>query len=389
MNVSKVQEFHRLWIVPRPIDFINLKFKMPDMDLYLDRLKNLQKQIKIKKFDAVLITSFENIIYLTGFSAFSKEERDAYLLISKDKAYLLTHSIYSQITKKEIPHFETIEISRRLTPVKVIKKLFKRNLKLGIEENNLTASEYKKLLKITFDIKDFNFSESRIIKTLGEIEFISKACQLGDKTFEFILKKLKVGVSEKEIAFLIDEFIRKNGAEISFRPIVAFNKHAAYPHHQSGDEKLSKEVGQLILLDFGAKINGYCSDMTRTVFLGKPKEEFKKMYEVVLKAQTLSADSITENKTAASVDKIARDYILKNNFPNMIHSLGHGIGLEVHEAPYLSPKSKNKLNHGMVFSIEPGIYIEGVGGVRIEDLYYLNNNKLERLTSSENRLVVI
>jgi len=190
------------------------------------------------------------------------------------------------------------------------------------------------------------------------------------------------------------------GAVVSFPPIVAFGKNSSIPHHQTGDSILGPESssgreGQIILLDFGVKYDDYCSDMTRTVFFGKPSKEQQKIYETVLSAQQKAVDYI--NKTlksgkkiwASKVDIAARDYIISKGFPTIPHSLGHGIGLEVHEHPSLSPKSKEDLKSGMVFSIEPGIYIPNLGGVRIEDLFVLENQQLRALTGSSKALIII
>ncbi|MBI2334310.1 M24 family metallopeptidase, partial [Candidatus Daviesbacteria bacterium] len=168
----------------------------------------------------------------------------------------------------------------------------------------------------------------------------------------------------------------------------AFGKNSSIPHHQTGDKRLTIN-DKLILLDFGVKLNGYCSDMTRTIFFGKPSEKQRKIYETVLEAQKIAIRFINSGKKikAKDVDKVAREYIKSMGFPDIPHSLGHGVGLEVHEHPYLSSKSKEELKEGMVFSIEPGIYIPDFGGVRIEDLFVLENRNLRQLTTSHKNLI--
>lgn len=216
---------------------------------------------------------------------------------------------------------------------------------------------------------------------------------MGDDTFEHILKKLKVGVSEKEIVFEIEYFLKKNGAEISFPPIVAFGKNSSIPHHQSGETKLKRE--DFVLLDLGAKVESYCSDMTRTIIFGKASEKQKKIYRTVLETQKRAVDFINiqiklgKQVRAKEVDKVAREYIKSKGYLDIPHSLGHGIGLEVHEHPSLSPKSKDILKNGMVFSIEPGIYIAGFGGVRIEDLFVLEKDKIRQITLSPKQIIEI
>lgn len=233
-----------------------------------------------------------------------------------------------------------------------------------------------------------------LTKNKEEILKIKKSCTLGDKTFDYILKKIKLGVCEKELAFEIESFIKKQGADISFPPIVAFGKNSATPHHQTSDKRLTTK-DKFVLLDFGVKLNNYCSDMTRTIFFGKPTNEQRKMYNTVLEAQNRAIDllnslfMIHNSIPAKNIDKASRDYIISKGYQTIPHSVGHGIGLEVHEAPRLSPKSKDILKHGMVFTIEPGIYLPGFGGVRIEDVIVLENSGPRILTKSTKEVIQI
>lgn len=228
----------------------------------------------------------------------------------------------------------------------------------------------------------------RGIKTSQEILKIKKACKLGDKVYSQILKIVKVGVTEKELAFEIRRLIRKNGAGLSFRPIVAFGKNTHEIHHKPADLKLHKNHG-FIMIDLGTKLNGYCSDMTRTIFFGKANNKQKKIYKAVFEAQKKAIDFVKVNRKAFDADKIARDYVIKKGYPSFRHTLGHGIGKKVHEGFRLGPKSKTIFKNGMIFTIEPGIYIKGYGGVRIEDVFYLNREKLIQLTKSPKRLIEI
>lgn len=355
--------------------------------MFQRRIEKLKNQLQKEKLDAVLISSVSNIEYLTGYSNFSRDEREAYVFIGSDFGYIITDGRYSQAIKNTVPHLTLFERGNK----KSIKDLFLNHKKeierLGIEEDNLTVSEHKVLRRHFKNTKHFDAGSLRSIKTQEEISKIEKACKIGDLAFEFILKKIKAEVTEREIANELEAFIRRNGATISFPPIVAFGKSSAIPHHQTGDTKLKE--GDLVLLDFGAKIEGYCSDMTRTVFFGKPYENMRKIYETVLKAQQKAIDFIKKQVKAKEVDKVARNYIKLRGFPDIPHSLGHGIGLEVHESPHISPKSKEELKMGMVFSIEPGIYIEGFGGVRIEELFVLEKNGLRQLTSSPKAIIQV
>lgn len=355
------------------------------------RLKDLKQRLLKEKLDGALISSAHNITYLTGYANFSKEERESYIFIGKDFAYIITDARYSEAIIRDVAHLKLFERGNDKSTEELFKK-HKKDIKvLGVEEDNLTVSEHKILKKHFKKIKHFNLSRS--IKEKWEIEKFEKACKLGDKTFEYVLGKVKSGISEKELAFELEYFIKRNGADLSFPTIVAFGKNSSIPHHHTGDTKLKK--GDFVLLDFGVKLENYCSDMTRTVFFGKPSEKQKNIYKIVLEAQQKAVD-FTNNKIkegeevkALEIDKMARSFIISKRYPSIPHSLGHGVGLQVHEHPSLSPKSKEILKAGMVFSIEPGIYIPGFGGVRIEDLFVLEKTELRQLTSSPKDLKVL
>lgn len=362
--------------------------------MFQDRLKNIKERLIKEKLDGVLISSVSNITYLTGYANFSQQEREAYLLIGQDFQYIITDGRYSEAIKKQIPHFDLFERSQTSKTEDLLTSLKNKINILAVEEDNLTVSEHKFFRKHFKKMKHRSIDIHRAIKTDDEMDKIQKACKLGDETFNYILKKVKKGISEKELAFEIEYFVKKNGAEISFPSIVAFGKNSSVPHHQTGDKRLTIN-DKLILLDFGAKVEGYCSDMTRTVFFGQPNDKQKQIYETVLAAQKRAVDfvnsKIKSGKVikAFKVDKIARDFIIQKGYPSIPHSLGHGIGLEVHEHPNLSPKSKGHLQKGMVFSIEPGMYIPEFGGVRIEDLFVSESSGLKRLTNSPKKLIII
>lgn len=353
------------------------------------RLSKVKELLSKQHLDAVLISSVPNIIFLTGFSSFSSFEREAFLLITKDKQYVITDGRYSEAVESKIKGFKLQEIALKSPFETVIKDIIqKHQIKIvGIEENNLTVSEYIKLKKYFKNLKNFNLNSQRIIKDTDELKIIEKACNLGDKAFEYILGQIKPGISEKELAFKFECFVKERNADLSFKPIFAFSKNSSVPHHETGNTKLNKK--DIILMDFGVKIDNYCSDMTRTVFIGKANEEEKKIYKTVLEAQKKAIDFLNSNpsKEGKDVDKVVRDYIMSFGYPNIPHSTGHGIGLEVHEAPRLSLKSKDILKQNMVFSIEPGIYIPSKFGIRIEDLVTLDKNSPKILTHSPKTII--
>ncbi|MDO8577006.1 MAG: Xaa-Pro peptidase family protein [Candidatus Daviesbacteria bacterium] len=385
--------------------------------MFEPRINVVRQKLLKEKLDGVLISSVFNISYLSGFTNFSEIEREAYMFIGKDFAYIITDARYSEAVKKQVPHLTFFERSHQ----KPIKDLFKKHQKevkqLGIEEDNLTVAEHKVLKNHFKSTKHFDVGYLRSIKTENEISKIEKACRIGDLAFDFILKKIskaslrvskaslrvskacdlaifKTGIAEKELAGELENFIRSQGAVFSFPPIIAFGKNSSVPHHQTGSTKLTGN-GEFVLLDFGVKFENHCSDMTRTIFFGKPTGKQKEIYGIVLAAQQKAVDyinsAIKNDKSikAAEVDKVARDYIVSQGYPTIPHSLGHGVGLEVHESPGLSPKSKAILKEGMVFSIEPGIYIPDFGGVRIEDLFVLENKGLRQITHSSKQIISV
>lgn len=362
--------------------------------MFSSRMKKLLKEMLTREnLDAIFISNVSNIIYLTGFSNFSKEEREAYLIITKDNQYIITDGRYTEAVKKGVPHFELLERSAKNTLKDIFNK-FKGVKTLGIEEDDLTISEYKFIRKYFKKTKGIDISKIREIKEFDEIEKISKACALGDEVFKFILKKIKIGVTEKEIAWEIEKFVKDRGVAFSFDPIIAFGANSSVPHHQTSDKRLTIN-DKLILLDFGVKSENYCSDMTRTVFFGKPTDKQKDIYDTVKEAQQKAIKFIEEKLEKKKdikindVDKEARNCIISKNYSDIPHSLGHGIGLQVHEYPSLSPKSKDVLKEGMVFSIEPGIYLPDFGGVRIEDLFTIKDGSLVLLTRSNKNIIEI
>lgn len=358
-----------------------------------DRLTSLRKLLQKNKLDGFFVSAIPTITYLTNFSGFDNEDRNAFLLITKTKQYIFTHGIYKEAAQTHIKDFTLIDINREQPMSSSLKHLISKHAikRLGFEGADLSYLEYaglaKKIGKQLLIPFDSLTEEIRLKKSSEEIAAIKKACELGDKAFAFFLKEIKEGISEKELALAYEMFVKKHGATLSFDTIVAFGSNGSLPHHIPTDKKLTKNT--CIVLDFGVKVDNYCSDMTRTVFFGKATPEQKRMYETVRTAQQHAMDYIATTKkiSAQKADQIARDYITGENYPDMPHSLGHGIGLLVHELPRLTPFSKDILSEGMVFSVEPGIYLPGTGGVRIEDLVALTDKGMVTLTNAPKQLI--
>lgn len=368
----------------------------------MTHIQTLQKKLGEAKLDCLLISSAYNIAYLTGFFGFSKIEREGYILVTNKHTYFFASGLNSEAVSEHIDTppvggVSLVEISPHtpLTKKALLTIIKKEKLKrLAFEKHHLTFAEYERLrndLSVSLIPTEHMVEELRMVKTADEIASIEKACELGDKAFDYVLSKIKEGITEKDLAYDIEHFIRKANAEISFPPIVAFGPHASIPHHVTNDKGLMMN-DKFVLLDFGVKIDNYCSDMTRTVFFGKASKEQKRMYQTVLNAQQEALAYIQNTKykiLTSKADKAARNYITSKGFPTIPHSLGHGIGLEVHEPPRLSIKSTDELKPNMVFSIEPGIYLPGIGGIRIEDLVVLEEKGPRLLTKAPRNIIEI
>ena len=377
----------------------------------------------------LLITTPTNIRYLTGFTGAAPEEREAYCLLAQNDLYLFTNALYiesainikSQISNLKQNKIQILEISREnpfaIELSRVLKSLplqgstFKGVNKLGFEENSLTVLEYNKLTRelkgITLIPTQNRVEEMRMIKRDDEIASIKKAAQITDQCYDFILKKIQPGVTESDIAWEIESFFRKHGATTAFSPIVAFGKNSSQPHYNPYSitkkpfDSPSLKNNDVILLDFGARVNGYCADMTRVVFIGKPKDEWIRAYHSVLEAQKKALlamkkcyhvplhDSKSVSISGAALDRAARKHIEDAGFSPYPHSLGHGVGLDIHESPRLSVKNDELLTPGMVCTVEPGVYVEGQYGIRIEDLVFLRNDGIEILSKSNKDVLLL
>jgi Xaa-Pro aminopeptidase len=350
----------------------------------------------LSKIDALLITDPINIRYLTGFIGVAPEERESYVLLTQNQTYLFTNSLYLEQAKKI--SIDVVEISRENPLSKKLAEVLKRchlakpqgdtlkGVRLGFEEVDVTVAEYEKLKQTLKGValvptRD-RVERQRMIKRDDEIENIRSAAKITDQCFSFILGRLKPAISESEVAWEIESFFRSRGAELAFAPIVAFGSNSSMPHYWTSDTRL--RTSDIILLDFGAKVNGYCSDMTRVLFVGKPKDEWKRAYEVVLEAQIAALENILNNP-----DKHSREVIQRAEFSPYPHSLGHGVGLAIHEQPRLSYKKDAILLPGMVITIEPAIYKVGSYGIRIEDLVLLKDDGIEILSKSPKKLLIL
>ncbi len=339
----------------------------------------------LEKSDGVLLTSPYNMRYFSGFTG-----GEGAVLITKNNKFLFTDSRYIEQADKETSGFVLTETNDWIKSVGEI--VAQESLeKLVFEDDVVSAGQYKKLAEATKNCElifcSGEVNSLRMIKTPDELEKIRQAEELGCKAFEHILGFIKPGVREKDIALEIEYFMRKHGAEkTSFDTIAISGARTSLPHGVPTDKKIEK--GDFVTLDFGCVLDGYCSDMTRTVVVGKATEKQKKIYNTVKIAQQMALDFIRSGVKGCEADKVARDYIASKGYGEYFrHSLGHGVGLLVHEFPNLSPRYEIVLLPRMVVSCEPGIYIPDFGGVRIEDLVCVTEDGCQNLSPVTKELI--
>lgn len=354
------------------------------------RLQRLRTLLKEKNIDACIITGRANTAYFSGFTGST-----SVLLVGLDKAWLVVDFRYTIQAKEQA--YEGIEaVEQQDSFYNTLNGLMADNSieTIGFEGNVLTFSEYQKMKISLTKAKSFTSLEGlidklRIIKDEDEVECIQQAVLLGDKVFDHIIKFIKPGMKETDVSAEIEDTMKKLGAKgPSFETIVASGHRSAMCHGTATNNEIKN--GDAVVLDFGLIYRNYCSDMTRTIFIGEPNKDLAKIYDIVRKAQESALAGIVSGMKASDADKIARDIITEAGYGGAFgHSLGHGVGVEIHEEPRLSTKSEDILTDGMVFSVEPGIYVEDLGGVRIEDMVVLVDGKPRNFTTSPKDMIII
>jgi Xaa-Pro aminopeptidase len=342
------------------------------------RIGELVKALRCRNIGSFLVTSQANIQYLSGFSG-----HDSAVMISKKGRYILTDSRYIEEAGQAAKDFTPLLVRRSMYDeiAGICKK--ERSAMLGFEANNLPFAIAKKLQTALAGTRLVNASgmveEIRQVKDPGEIAKIKKSVGLAKKVMGRLAALVRPGASEKELAIKAEMMFLKSGARPSFDPIVASGANSSKPHARPMAHALKK--GTHVMIDIGCCLDGYCSDMTRTFFIGKHSGKFADIYGIVKQAQKLAIEAIAPGVEARKVDAVARDYITNSGYgDNFGHSLGHGVGLEVHEGPSISSSSRTKLAAGMVFTVEPAIYLPGQGGVRAEEMVLVTKHGCEILT---------
>ena len=350
------------------------------------RIKNVYAKLEQEKLDGLIVSSPSNISYLTRFTS-----RDAYLVISKKETVYITDSRYTEEAKKCLNKSFVIK--------KINGSVFRivadvcRNLKLkriGFEERHLIFGEHKKIKeeldkKIDLIPTHSIIEEFRQVKSPAELEKIKKAIRITIEAIDFIKDFISPGKKEIEVAAELERFIRYHGAHAcAFDIIVASGPNSSFPHHLTSQRKIKDN--EPVLIDIGVDYLGYKSDLTRVFFLGKITPTVRKIYDIVLKAQNKAIRRIKSAVNINKIDAAARQYITQRGYGGFFgHNLGHGIGLEVHEEPHISAKENNKLKAGMVFTVEPAIYLPDKFGIRIEDMVLVTRKGAEILSGGLNK----
>jgi len=354
----------------------------------MGKIKKLREALVEKGLDALLVTSTYNRRYLTNFTGSS-----GVALITKDKALFITDFRYVEQATSQCEGFEIVK-HEGLISSEVASQVEKNGVaKIGFEQDHMTFSEYGTYRKVVAgaELVPVNgiIENLRLIKTDAEISIIKEATKIAESAFDHILGYIRPGVTELEVSNELEFYMRKLGAtSSSFDIIVASGARSALPHGVASSKVI--ETGDFVTLDFGAYYKGYVSDMTRTVSVGEPDAELKKIYDIVLEAQLRGVNGIKAGITGKEADALTRDYITEKGYGEYYgHSTGHGIGLEVHEGPGLSFRSDLVLEPNMIVTCEPGIYIPNLGGVRIEDDLIVKNGGNENLMSSPKNLIIL
>jgi len=351
-----------------------------------EKIRWLRNKIKSLDLDAMIISNPINIKYLTSIEA------EGILILARKENFFITDGRYVEAVRELL----TVEDEIIVEDIKDLSEQDLQNLFLfcenvGFEENYVTYAKYKEYM---YKFKIHNLVETekliekqRAIKDNEEIKYITKACNITDDCFEYLLNYIKIGMTEKQIANAIERFFRINGADgLAFDTIVASGQNSSMPHSVPSDRKI--EHGDVITIDMGCKYNGYCSDMTRTIFVGEVQEEVKQIYNLVLKNQIQTIGEMKEGAICKNIAKMVINDFEMNGY-DLIHGLGHSLGLEVHEIPNLGAKSEVILKPNMIITDEPGIYIAGRFGIRIEDTVIVGKATGVPLTKATKEIITI
>lgn len=354
-----------------------------------ERAKKLLDSMLLNEHEGVLVYNPSNMFYLSGYTG------EGLVLITRKVCAIVTDFRYTEQAENQAPGFQVLMIENGRNHETVAGELCREAGvdTLYYEDDYVTVRTFESCRKhipgVEWKSVGGAVEALREVKDENELALIARACQLTSEAFERILGKIREGVTEKELALTLDFDMMSHGASApSFSTIVAAGANGSLPHAVPGEYKLRK--GDMITMDFGARFGNYCADMTRTVALGQPSDEMLKVYQIVLEAQKRSQDAVAAGKCCYDIDAIARNYIYENGYKGRFgHGLGHSVGIDIHESPRFSTSCTDILKVGQVMTVEPGIYLPGVGGVRIENSVVVRENGCDVLTTPTRELIIL
>ncbi len=353
--------------------------------------EKLRDLIRMNAGLAAVIHDPANLFYLTG--GYTGE---GLLYLSSGRQVIVTDFRYTEQAERQAPGFDVVTIQADRDHDHCLADLVREDgiSELRFEANVLSVEQFERMKsalgeEIAFVPLNRAPQKLREIKTPAEIVVMRKAADITTEAFSSILPKIREGMTEKELQIELDFTMLRLGADgNAFDTIIASGENGSLCHAVPGPRKLKR--GDMITMDFGARVGGYCSDMTRTVALGRPSDEMRKIYDTVLRAQTLCEDALAPGKVCSEIDQLARDYIDARGYAGRFgHGLGHSVGIDIHEEPRLSRNCHDTLRAGVVITVEPGIYIPGLGGVRIENTCLVKENGSVPLTTAEKQLIIL
>jgi len=356
---------------------------------YLNRQNQLRQRMERENLSAFLVTHLPNIRYLCGFTG-----SHALLILGRERCTIISDGRYQEQISREVVGADFVLQGQRRDSVATAETLKDYpSGKVGFESRHLSVALHTTLAEACAD-RDFVpliewVEELRLTKEQGEIDSIRRALEIAERAFEQVLGDIREGMEERELAHILEDCMWREGAEKeSFETLVLFGARTSLPHGKPGKTALTK--GDPILMDFGCAWEGYCSDITRTLFLGDPGDEFRAAYCAVLESQNAALQVIRSNVPCRDPDATAREVLQKHGRGDQfMHSLGHGVGLEIHEIPRLSPTEERFLLEGMVVTVEPGVYVPDWGGIRIENMVVVRSDGAEVLNGSSTEWTVL
>ena len=355
----------------------------------LDRANRLLKALRATPNEGALVYVPSNMFYLSGYKG------EGLLLISEAICAVVTDFRYTEQAEKEAPDFRIFMTDPDTSHEQIVGRICREYgiNALYYEDDFVTVHQFsecqEKIPTVEWKTMDGAVEKLREIKDESELNCIREACKITGESFERILPGIKEGMTEREVALMLEFDMLSHGAgKLAFSTIVAAGAHGSLPHAVPGDYRIQR--GDMITMDFGANFGNYCADMTRTVALGQPSDEMRKIYDIVLDAQKMTQDAVKPGLICREVDAIARDYIYSKGYEGRFgHGLGHAVGIDIHENPRFSQRCDALTEVGNVMTVEPGIYLPGVGGVRIENTVVVTENGCEALTLPTRELIIL